>query len=300
LSASIVYTKVRIMKTKLTCYFSIILFVSILASACSSSKNNQQTDLVQNISWQKDSLIINGDDGDWTKPLPLLDEKLGLAYAVSNDRDNLYILATSNNETTIQRILRGGLTVFINGHGVKEEAGAAGIVFPTGNRVNKDGKMLNDRPELQQNKQVALNAVADYSLFGFRQIKAQENFDYGKTNAEGIDVGIGLNPSGELVYEAMIPLNSFLVRNELGTTSRRNVAVGFVIETVPGQSGARGGGGGLSIGGGIGMGSFGSGGGIGVSIGSGALANIGGGRKQGKPTKIWRELQLARPPVSTK
>ncbi len=160
--------------------------------------------------------------------------------------------------------------------------------------------MLNDRPELQQNKQVALNAVEDYSLFGFRQIKTAENFDYGKTNVEGIEVAIGLNSANAVVYEAMIPLNSFLIRNELGTSSRRNIAVEFALETIPGESGSRGGGGGVSIGGGLGFGSFGSGGGIGLSIGSGSLANIGGGRKQGKPTKIWKELLLARTPITTK
>lgn len=285
------------MKTKLTCS-CILLSANFFISACSSSKNSQQSDIVQDIHWQKDSLFINGDDGDWIKPLSFQDEKLGFSYTVSNDKDNLYILATSNNESTIQRILRGGLTVYINSHGVKEEAGAAGISFPTGNMVHKEGRMLNDRPELQQNKQVALNAVEDYSLFGFRQIKTPQNFDYGKTNAEGIDLAIGLNAANALVYEAMIPLNSFLLRNELGTASRRNIAVEFVLEALPGQNGSRGGGGGVSIGGGLGFGSFGSGGGIGLSIGSGALANIGGGRKQGKPARIWKELLLARTPAS--
>jgi hypothetical protein len=85
-----------------------------------------------------------------------------------------------------------------------------------------------------------------------------------------------------------------MIRNELGTSSRRTIALGFVLESLPEQGGSRGGrGGGVSIGGGIGMGSFGSGGGIGLSLGSGALGSI-GGRKQPKPAKIWQELLLAR------
>ena len=271
--------------------------VSMLVASCSSSKNSGQSDLVQALSWQKDSLQINGDDGDWTTPLPYLDQKNGLSYSFSNDKDNLYILATTSNEATIQRILRAGLTIYLNNHGVKDEAGSAGISFPTGNRVSKDGRMLNDRPELQQNKHVALSAVQDYALFGFRQVKAPENFDYGKINGEGIELGIGLNASNALVYEVMVPLNSFLTKNELSTGSRRSLAIGLVLESIPGQSGS--GGGGLSIGGGIGMGSFGSGGGVGLSIGTGALANIGGGKK-GKPVKIWKELLLARTAVAAK
>ena len=106
----------------------------------------------------------------------------------TNDRKST---GSTNNETTIQRILSGGLTVYLNNHGVKDEPGAAGISFPTGNMSRQANKMMNDRPEYRNNKHVALDAVQDYSLFGFNTIKTQQNFDYGKTNAEGIEVSIG-------------------------------------------------------------------------------------------------------------
>ncbi|MES2005392.1 MAG: hypothetical protein V4450_12810 [Bacteroidota bacterium] len=278
--------------------FCILSFSVLFACmACGSSKNVQQNDLVQNMQWQKDSLFADGDDADWKTQLTVLDEKLGMVYALSNDKENLYIRLSSQNEATIQRILRGGLTVLINNHGVKEEAGAAGISFPTGNRVKKGDKLLNERPELQQNKQVALSAVQDYSLFGFHEVKTPGNFDYGQNNPEGIELGIGLNTANALVYEAVVPLSSFLSKTELLNPGRKSIALGFILETVPEQARSRGGGGGLSIGGGLGFGSFGSGGGVGLSIGSGSLANI-GGKKQGKPAKIWRELVFARTTVA--
>lgn len=287
------------MKTRLICCCISFLSATVMVSSCSSSKSGGQSDLPQTLAWQRDSLVIDGDNGDWIKALPYHDEKQGLAYSISNDKDNLYILASTNNEATIQRILRAGLTVYLNSHGVKDEATAAGISFPTGNRVKKDGQILNDRPELQQNKHMALNAVQDYSLFGFYHVKAAENFDYGKTNPDGIELGIGLNSSNALVYELMIPLNSFLNKNELSVASRKSFAIGFVLETIPGEPGSEGGGG-ISIGGGIGVGSYGSNGGVGVSVGSGNLATIGGGGKKAKPFKIWKELYLARTAVATK
>lgn len=266
--------------------------------ACGPSRNAQQSDFVEKAYWQKDSLIADGNDGDWSAATLLPDEKLGIQYAVSNDHENLYVQLSSQNEAVIQRILRGGLTVLINRHGVKEDAGAAGIVFPTGNRVQKDGKLLNDRPELQQNKHVALNAVQDYSLFGFRELKTPENFDYGKPNPEGIELGIGLNTAGAVVYEASIPLSSFLTDAERISPARKTVAIGFILDYPPGQGEQRrGGGGGLSIGGGLGFGSFGTGGGLGISIGSGSLGRLGGGNRQGKPTRIWHEFQLAKQPI---
>jgi len=275
----------------------IVVFVSVL-SACGSAKNSQESTLVQNSYWQKDSLTVNGDNADWTNSFTFTDEKTGLSCIVSNDRENVYVLAATANETTIRRILRGGLTLYINNHGVKEEAGAAGISFPTGNRIQRGDKLLNDRPELQQNKQVALAAVQDYSLFGFPDIKTPENFDYGKSNPVGVQLAIGLNATGALVYEAAIPLTSFLTKAAALNPGRASIALGFVLENVPGQPGSGGRGGGLSIGGGLGFGSFGSGGGVGLSIGTGSLGRIGGGNRQGKPTKIWKEMMLSRAPAT--
>lgn len=275
----------------------IVVLVSVL-SACGSAKNSQESTLVQNSYWQKDSLTVNGDNADWTNSFTFTDEKTGLSCIVSNDRENVYVLAATANETTIQRILRGGLTLYINNHGVKEEAGAAGISFPTGNRIQRGDKLLNDRPELQQNKQVALAAVQDYSLFGFPDIKTPENFDYGKSNPVGVQLAIGLNATGALVYEAAIPLTSFLTKAAALNPGRASIALGFVLENVPGQPGSGGRSGGLSIGGGLGFGSFGSGGGVGLSIGTGSLGRIGGGNRQGKPTKIWKEMMLSRAPAT--
>jgi len=284
------------MKKQIPVTYLVPITVLVLLTACSSSKNSQQYDVVQSGHWQANTLIINGDDSDWIKPLPYIDTKQNLAYSISNDKDNLYILASTNNETTIQRILNGGLTVYLNNHGVKDEPGAAGISFPTGNMSRQANKMMNDRPEYRNNKHVALEAAQDYSLFGFNTVKTPENFDYGKQNPEGIAVSIGLNSAGELVYEAMVPLNAFLNKNDIMNAGRKSFAIGFVLEPLPPQSGSGGGGGGVSIGGGIGLGSFGGGSGIGLSIGSGALGRIGGGRNN-KQVKIWKEVLLAKAPV---
>jgi hypothetical protein len=196
-----------------------------------------------------------------------------------------------NNSATIQRILRAGLTLYINTHGVKQETGAAAIIFPTGNRVVKDGQMLNDREELLHNNRVAITNVVDYSLFGFRQIKISENFDYGKPNKAGVEMGIGINPHQELVYELSVPLLSILNANEINTLTRNSMVIGMLIESLPDASGGSSKGSGVSVGVGMGMGTYGSGGGVGVSFGG----PIGGNRKtMDKPAKIWKEFTLSK------
>jgi hypothetical protein len=199
------------MRTNLTC-ISVSLLVIVISISCSSSKTASNPAIAESAHWQKDSLVIDGSDSGWTKPLAYHDEKQELSYSVSNDDRNLYITASTQNDATIIRILRGGMTLYINSHGTKDEYGAAGISFPTGNSVLKNDNLLNNRPGLEQDKNIALRGVEDYSLFGFRTIRAPETFAYGQPNAEGVELAISMSSSKELIYEAKIPLNSFLTR----------------------------------------------------------------------------------------
>jgi hypothetical protein len=269
-----------------------------LLSSCGGSRNLAQNNPVATSQWQQDSVFIDGNADDWSQPLPFADSKLGIRYGFANDSNYVLIRLASNNEGMIQRILRGGLTVFLNNRGAKDENGAAAIVFPTGNRVQKGDRMLNDKPELLQNKRMALNAVADYSLFGFPNSKTPENYDYGKPNPDGIELAVGLNTAGELIYEAAIPLRTLYANATPNAALRKALAVEFSIDNIPGETGRRGGGGGISFGGGLGFGSFGTGGGVGLSIGTGSLGRIGGG-STGKPTRFWPELVLTTPGKKT-
>jgi hypothetical protein len=245
--------------------------------------------------FQQDSLSIDGDNTDWKGALAHYDNKLDAAYSITNDATGLYIRLMTKNNATMQRILRGGLTVYINQHGVQETAGAAGISFPTGNRVKKGAQLLNEHPELEQSNKAALSAVQDYSLFGFSADKTPQNYDYGKPNPEGIQLAVGITASQELVYEGKVPFAAFQPGTDLSHWVNRSLSVGLMLETIPGEDMRRNGGGGLSIGGGLGFGSFGYGGsGMGISIGSGSLGRIGGGKKQ-KANMLWQDVIPARP-----
>lgn len=274
-------------------YIPVIILSVLIITGCSSSKNTQQSATAESAHWQKDSLVIDGSDSGWARPLTYYDDKQGLSYSVSNDDRNLYITASTQNDATIIRILRGGMTLYINSHGTKDEYGAAGISFPTGNERLKNDNLLNNRPGLEQDKNIALRGVEDYSLFGFRTIRAPETFAYGQPNAEGVEVAISMSSSKELIYEAKIPLNSFLTRAAMVNLNRKNFAVGFVLETMPAQPGN----GGVSVGGGVGFGSFG-GGSVGLSIGTGAIGDL--FRKKLKPVKIWKEFIFSNEPVRSK
>jgi hypothetical protein len=264
--------------------------------ACSSSKVSEQNAVAATGAWQTNMLVIDGNDSDWAGNLLFYDQKSDLGYSISSDRAYLYILLRTSNEHTQQQILRGGLTVLFNTHGVKDEHGAAGISYPTGNLHQKNSP-LSGKSELNTNKNSAIANAKDYSLFGFMQVQSVGNYDIGKENAAGIEVNIGLNNSGALVYEAAVPFTALFNQSGAVNAPGRNIAVGFVIDDIPSEQGRGNGGrgGGISFGGGFGLGGFGSGGGMGLSIGTGALG--GGGRQGGgglKQTRIWKEVVLAK------
>jgi hypothetical protein len=141
-----------------------------------------------------------------------------------------------------------------------------------------------------------LDDADEYELYGFSRDEPIQHFNYDEENKDGVVVRMNYNSSGDLVYEAKVPLKA--VYPKLSHYTGRELAVGIFVEGIPAPpgGGGDGGGGGVSIGGGLGFGSFGSGGGIGVSIGSGSLGRIGG--KKGspyRPRKIWHVMTIERP-----
>lgn len=283
------------MRLALAPYTLLLGSLSLLNYSCSSSKASQQTASVTSTTWQTQPVTIDGDDGDWTKPLAYYARKEKFSYSITNDSTNLYIILTTKEQQTQQKIMQGGLTVLINTQAEMTDNNAALIGFPTGMSSHHGRSILSSkRPEVYDNKVAALDDLKDYSLQGFNKNSEVNYYDYGKSNDAGVELNLNFNAAGELVYEASIPLASVYNNpHMLG----KSLAVGFYIEGLPpGAGGSRGGGGGVSIGGGLGMGSFGSGGGVGLSIGSGLGRIGGGGKAKYELSKTWQVVSLSKHP----
>ncbi|HWK03251.1 MAG TPA: hypothetical protein VNS58_06450 [Puia sp.] len=278
-------------------YYTIILISLSLAGGCRSSRNDQAASSSQTGSWQQQPIIIDGSDADWPKPLPYTDRKEKLNYAVSNDRDNVYILVSTRSPQEQQKIIQGGMTVWINNQAEKNESSSMGIGFPLDSRKNRDRELMAQaRPGQYKDKGITLDDLKDYSLYSFKN-ESIENYEYGQSNEEGVQVRIDYNKEGDLIYEASVPLSSIYPQNTSHNFAGKTVAVGIFIEGLPPDAHVRqdGGGGGVSIGGGLGVGSFGSGGGVGLSIGTGSLGRIGGKDKQlYQLSRIWQVMPLGR------
>jgi hypothetical protein len=241
--------------------------------------------------WQLQPITIDGNNKDWPSPYPEYDEKAMLGYAVSNDKDNLYITVETGDPATQLKILTEGLTVWIDRKGEKEEVTAINFPIPnTSKQVAEERKrpsrirvqeeqgsdaQRKQRLELEDRVRTALNGANEYSLQGFKACNLQ--FPIQENDTCGIKVRIGLDADNELIWEAVIPFKTFYFKPEISRADKgRQLSVCF--ETVglqrpPGQ-GNGGNSGGRRSGGGFRPG-------IGVGVGGGMGMYMGGGSPRG-------------------
>jgi len=280
-----------------------ILAIGLIASGCGSSKSAQKADAGngEDGAWQKTPITVDGSDKDWTRPLPYSVKSENISYAVTNDNQNLYILMATSSPQEQQKIVQGGMTVWVNTKGDKSYAGAVGIGYPLDAHSDRDKNLMEEaQPQRKNNKPVTLEDKHDYQIYGFDNGQIP-TYTYGDTNAQNIVMRMDYSNGGELIYEAAIPLQTLYPNhNPNSSYASKTVAVGFVIEgLLPGTDVPRGGGNGggptIGVGGGVGFGSFGSGGGLGISIGTGSLiGGGGGGRKQlFRTSEVWQSVQLS-------
>ena len=279
---------------------SVVFFV--LTAGCGSSRPATEANTTTTPNWQRQPLTIDGSDKDWVKPLPFFDKSEQLSYSITNDGQFVSILMSTKSPQEQQKIIQGGMTVWINPRADKSISEAKGIGYPLDKRNDREQNiMAQARPDKYKPKTPTLEDRREYELYDFNVNKdsAIESFVYADENPAGVIMRMDFNQAGELIYEAAIPLAAIFPHGGPTSYIGKSIAVGFVVEGVPpGTDVPRGQGGGpeIGVGGGLGFGSFGSGGGVGLSIGTGSL--IGGGRGGNKQMfrqgQVWRVVELAR------
>jgi hypothetical protein len=274
----------------------------VLAVGCRSSRSGEASDSNSpgTAQWQGQPLTIDGSDRDWVKPLPGFQRTDNISYSVSNDGQNLYILVSTKSPQEQQKIIQGGMSVWVNTKGDKNNnADAVGIGYPLDEHSDPDRKLMEEaQPQRYNKKPVTLEDKKSYALYGFNKDSIPD-YVYGSDNPQGVVMRMDYNNAGELIYELAIPLKTLYPQHNTSSSYAANsVAVGIFIEGLPPSAHVPregGGGPGIGVGGGIGTGGFGSGVGLGLSVGTGML---GGGRRNNKQlfdqTQIWHVAQLAK------
>ena len=171
-----------------------------------------QTKTMQNtLQAPHDSIKVDGNLQEWGDSLRFFNGENQIHYAISNDKDNLYIAAKITDRSQQIRILHAGLTLGIDTKGKKKSTFA--ITFPlaqqgdamspdiltdTGGDITKE-----DRDELMQAR---LTKLREIKVDGFKDVESDM---ITTSNTYGFQLAIDYDKDGNLVYEAAIPLKFF-------------------------------------------------------------------------------------------
>jgi len=257
--------------------------------------------------WQETPIVIDGKSDDWPSPYPLYDSKSLIGYSTSNDKDYLYITLETGDEYVQTKILKQGLTVWIDTSGKKEQEIA--IHFPMqdendplttpSDKGDHNSSQQGQSKDLTQKIKRGLSDAIQLTLEGFTDCKG--GFLVKEKNACGISVQVGIDEYKELIWEAAVPFSAIYGKAHLDKKmDGRPISVGFYVKGFkkPATDKENGNGSGMGSGGGGGMGGGGMGGRGG---GRGGGGRGGGSRSSGvssprdqlfESTRTWKQFGL--------
>jgi len=180
--------------------------------------------------WQSSAIIVDGDDKDWSADYPFYDSKSRIAYSVSNDTDNLYIVLKTNDDITATKILNAGLTIALDIKGGKDET--TEINYPLEKQNLQSSKIKpGERPDKNSFRKEAIKESSEIVLGGFKNCNG--SFKVLTDNSCGIIVRVGINEYNDLIWEARIPISSFY-KQKLDSTDRETTySLGIFLNALP-------------------------------------------------------------------
>ena len=147
------------------------------------------------------AVTIDGDNKEWGDSLAYYNAESKLNYTIANDKQNLYLVIRTNDVSKQNYILSSGVTFGIDTKGRKKDAYA--ITFP---KSGQEG-MRRGAPNLEENKlRAGILNFRKIVVKGFNDISDDE---ISFSNAFGIQIAIGFDDKGYMIYEEAIPLDLF-------------------------------------------------------------------------------------------
>jgi hypothetical protein len=229
--------------------------------------------------WIAKAMKVEGSDREWTKPLNFYDNATGLMFAIGNDKENIYLCFTVNEELRMKRLMSAGWNLEFTSN-VKQKKFKAKLSFPAVNMLNvrKKENPLEKKPKGDEFVKSYLLQFTKITCKGFRSKVSEVALN----SREHIRVGVGADSIQHVVFEIAIPLKELYVPDllQLNELITMNVTVNALER--PSSGGGPGGGMGGRSGGGMpgGMGGGRRGGGMpgGMSGGMGGGGMSGGMR----------------------
>ena len=155
------------------------------------------------ISTWKNSVKIDGEANEWSKPLRFYDAETKLFFSFTNDSSNLFLCFQSNDKRNQVKIHMAGMKVSINTKG--KEKHKTSISYPlTDSKLNFAREELNEEvePDIDRLKNQFKLQNTNMLLSGF----ATQNGTYPIKDSVGIHADLNWNERNIMTYELAIPL----------------------------------------------------------------------------------------------
>jgi hypothetical protein len=140
--------------------------------------------------------------------------KLKLKCMISNDKDNIYIDMKIEDHEVQDRILRQGLTIWINMDGT--EMKKMGVRFPLGSQ-NQGDRRKADHSENKSNSDGGdVNLVLLANTIELKGFTNEEQRHFPSDNHDNFRGSVKFDEAGIFYYELVMPIAKLPVRNSRG------------------------------------------------------------------------------------
>ena len=188
--------------------------------------------------WQENALKIDGSADDWNNTDSLLyDVNTHVLYNVSNDHKNLYICLKIADPQSQMKILRRGLTFWIDTTGKNKKN--LGIRFPLGGGMryhkmpagNTENKG-NLNTDIKTMKKILISEQREFEMIGFTLLgyEKKESMKASLFASAGIKIAIGIDTLDYLIYEMAVPLN-YLYKSPSTTLNSEKMILSIGLES---------------------------------------------------------------------
>jgi len=287
-----------------------VIFIIIVLVSCGSARHSKGSKNLMPGTWQSTPIVIDGDSKDWPSPYPNYDATARVAYATSNDAQNLYISMESGDEMTLLKILKQGMTVSVDTSGKKDPQ--FNINYPLQNdnepldmpkhdhAQNVDSRTSLAARQTEQKINKLAQEANQFSLDGFANCNG--GYLISQTVPCGIRIKARIDEYKELVWEVVIPFKAIYNRESISTADAgKPISVCFSINRFKpaspkndnnGGSGSNSGMGGAGSNSSMGGGSGGRGGGRGGKGGGARNTATDPNQQLYESTKTWKHFAI--------
>jgi hypothetical protein len=132
-----------------------VKIITALLWAIAFTANAQKLPNVQKASIRAPADIkIDGKTTEWNGKFQAYNHATDIYYILSNDNNKLYLTVRAENQTIIQKILLGGITLVVNPADKKDDKNGATITFPVFDKKDRPNINLMSKPVPTKNKAI--------------------------------------------------------------------------------------------------------------------------------------------------